>query len=104
MEMVEITESNHHNLLYSLQVQSTDKFTYILSILFSYISNSCTSYLKGVTLHSCHSGYGPWCTTFSEGDHYDPGQTYEQRKEKGKEKGKTILSFPGEQFIFSKYR
>jgi hypothetical protein len=48
----------------------------------------------GVTLHSCHSEHGPWCTTFSEGEHYG------QRKGKGK----TILSFPGGQFIFSKYR
>jgi hypothetical protein len=80
------------------------------SYYFSYISNSYTSYLRGVTLHSCHSWYGPWCITFSEGDHYDPGQTYEQKKGKGKEKEKgkgkekTILSFPDGQFIFSKYR
>jgi hypothetical protein len=33
----------------------------------------------------------------SEGDHYRPGQTYEQRK------GKTTLFFPSGQFIFSKY-
>jgi hypothetical protein len=39
---------------------------------------------------------------FSEGDHYDPGQTYEQRKGKGK--GKITLSFSSGQFIFSKYR
>jgi hypothetical protein len=65
---------------------------------FPYISNSCTSCLRGVTLHSCHSGYGPWCTTFSEGDHYGLGQTYEQRKRK------TTLSFLGGQFVFSKYR
>jgi hypothetical protein len=37
---------------------------------------------------------------FSEGDHYDPGQTYEQRKGKGK----ITLSFSSGQFIFSKYR
>jgi hypothetical protein len=56
----------------------------------------------GVTLLSWHSGYRSWCTTFSEGDCYSSKQTYEQRK--GKEKGKTTLSFFGGQFVFSKYR
>jgi hypothetical protein len=30
----EVTESNHHNLLFSSQVRSINKFTYILPILF----------------------------------------------------------------------
>jgi hypothetical protein len=34
--MVEITESNHHIILFSSHVQSTGKFTYILFIFFSF--------------------------------------------------------------------
>jgi hypothetical protein len=35
-ETVEVTESNHHNLLFNSQVRTTDKFTCILSILISF--------------------------------------------------------------------
>jgi hypothetical protein len=52
---------------------------------FPYFSNSCTSFLRGVTLHLCHLGYGPWCTIFLEGDHDRPGQRYEQRKGRGRQ-------------------
>jgi hypothetical protein len=69
----------------------TNFYSYV-PYYFHYFSNSYTSFHRGVTLHSCHSGHGPWCATFSEGDHDEPGQRYGQRKGKGK--GKKTLSFP----------
>jgi hypothetical protein len=69
---------------------------------FSYFSNSCTSFHRGVTVHSCHLEQGSWYVTFLEGDHYRLGQRYRQRKGEGKEK--TTLSFTDGQFLFSEYR
>jgi hypothetical protein len=50
---------------------------------FPYVSNSYTSFFRGVTLHSCHSRHGPWCATFLEVDHDGSRQRYVQRKMKG---------------------
>jgi hypothetical protein len=40
-----------------IQFTSTNLHSFF-SYYFPYFSNSCTSFLKGVTLHSCHSGQG----------------------------------------------